>query len=138
MSQSLTRTLMPPLQPAEAAAFAATLYSETAESVLETQSSLLRGVEEATLGWLERRREAVDETERLLTRMVDCRSLDDLLEAQQNWVAGALQRLALDSVSFNPALVMLAYAPKSGAARTTAQVTSLPAPASGRKGPTRN
>lgn len=83
---------------------ASTLCNSGTEAVLNAQAELMKGVESAMTEWLHRRQEGIEEAYRLMARMRDSRDVTDILKAQQDWAAGALQRLAAD-VSTYPALL---------------------------------
>jgi hypothetical protein len=79
---------------------ATTFCNGGAEAFLDAQADLLKGVENAAAAWLHRRQEAISETYRLLARVRDSHDVLDIWKAQQDWAAGALQRLAADMSSY--------------------------------------
>lgn len=83
---------------------ASTFCNSGTEAFLSAQADLMKGVETAMTEWLHRRQEGIDEAYRLIARVRDSRDITDILKAQQDWAAGALQRLAAD-VSTYPALL---------------------------------
>lgn len=62
-----------------------------AGALLELQRDWLMAVEEATTGFLDRRRAALQQAIDLLEHAPDCRSLDDVLGLQRKLLAGSLQ-----------------------------------------------
>ena len=83
---------------------ASTFCNSGTEAFLNAQADLMKGVETAMTEWLHRRQEGIEEAYRLIARVRDSRDVTDILKAQQDWAAGALQRLAAD-VSTYPALL---------------------------------
>jgi hypothetical protein len=82
---------------------ASTFCNGGTEAFLDAQADMLKGVETAMAEWLNRRREAVLDAQRLVTRMRESRDVTAIWQAQQEWAAGALQRLAADVATY-PAL----------------------------------
>jgi hypothetical protein len=83
--------------------FKFTLFGWGAESVLRAESELLADAETTMAKWLQRRREAVLDTQRLVVQMRESRDLSDVFKAQQDWMAGAFRRLAEDAEGYQKA-----------------------------------
>lgn len=79
---------------------ASTLCNSGTEAFLNAQADLMKGVETAMTEWLHRRQEGIEEAYRLIARVRDSRDVTDILKAQQEWAAGALQRLAADVTTY--------------------------------------
>ena len=71
-----------------------------AEALLGLQADLLVGIEFALTDWMHRRHEAVLDAQRLIARARETQDTNELLRAQQEWMAGALRRMAADAASF--------------------------------------
>lgn len=97
---------------------ASTFCNRGAEAFLEAQFNLLKGVETALAQWLQRRHDSIEASYKLMARLRDSRDVKDIWKAQQDWAAGALQRLAAD-VSSYPA-PFGASAPRASEAMKTA------------------
>ena len=76
-------------------AFASGVLRE-AEVWTSAQCELLSGMGALWTQWARRQREAIDASSRSLQRMCECRSLADLVQIQQQWLADAAQRGAAD------------------------------------------
>ena len=55
--------------------------------------------------WLHRRHEAVLDAKRLIARVRESQDVNELLRAQQDWMAGAFRRMAADAGGFQSALM---------------------------------
>ena len=55
--------------------------------------------------WLHRRHEAVLDAKRLIGRVRESQDVNELLRAQQDWMAGAFRRMAADAAGFQSALL---------------------------------
>ena len=75
----------------------AALYE--AEAWVRAQRELVSGIAMLWTDWLKRRREAIDASIRPLQQMLDRRSLADLSEIQQQWLADAARRGVSDSAA---------------------------------------
>ena len=67
-----------------------------AEAWASAQCELLSGVEAMWVGWMQRRRDALDASTRSLTQICECRNVADILQIQQQWLTDAVQRTASD------------------------------------------
>jgi hypothetical protein len=83
---------------------ASTFCNSGTEAFLNAQADLMKGVETAMTQWLHRRQEGIEEAYRLMTRVRHSHDVTDIWKAQQDWAAGALQRLAADVTTY-PALL---------------------------------
>ena len=52
------------------------------------------------VGWMQRRREAMDASARSLTQICECRDLGDIIQIQQQWFADAVRRTTSDVSAF--------------------------------------
>ena len=85
------------------AALFGSVFNSGAEPVLQAQADLLASVETTLSGWLRRRHEAVRETQALVARLRGSSDPADFATAQQEWVSGAVRRLAADATAFQTA-----------------------------------
>jgi len=76
-------------------ALAAILHQ--AEAWTSVQGALLSQVETLWADWLHRRRDAVAAAGDSLQAMCDCHSLGELVQIQQRWLAGAIERSVADA-----------------------------------------
>src|ERR1700739_1445756 len=83
--------------------FKFTLFAWGAESVLRAESELLADAETTMTKWLQRRREAVLDTQRLVVQMRESQDLSDVFRAQQVWMVGAFRRLTEDAEGYQKA-----------------------------------
>jgi hypothetical protein len=74
-------------------------FGRSPDALLKAENDLLAGAETAMSEWLHRRREAVSDARRLFARIRESRDLSDVFKAQQDWMNGALRRLADDAES---------------------------------------
>ncbi len=79
---------------------ASTFCNSGTQALLDAQADLLKGMQSAMTEWLHRRREGIDDAYRLVARMRESRDVSEIWKAQQDWAAGALQRLAADVVAY--------------------------------------
>ena len=79
---------------------ASTMCNSGAEALLNAQSDMLRNLQSPLTDWMHRRREAIDDAYRLMERMRDSRELNEIVKAQQDWAAGAMQRFAADMAAY--------------------------------------
>src|SRR4051812_42819374 len=96
-------------------ALAAILHQ--AEAWTSVQSALLSRVETLWADWLYRRRDAVVAAGGSLQAMCDCHTLGELVQIQQRWLAGAIERSAADA----EALVSIPFALSESATRAPAR-----------------
>jgi hypothetical protein len=92
-----------------------------AEAMLAAQRSCLNQAETMLNGWMSRRREAMQDMQRLVTRLRDCQDVSEAMQAQQTWLAGAMRRLTEDAASCQQAMIsngmaLAAAAPQAVAA----------------------
>jgi hypothetical protein len=90
-----------------AAAFVGSVLNSGADPLLKAQADLLVSVESTMTDWLQRRHEAVAETQRLVARMRTISDPAELMKAQQDWVSGAFRRLAADAAAAQSATLQL-------------------------------
>ena len=76
-------------------ALAAIMHQE--EVWASAQGALLSRVETLWADWLHRRREAMSAASGSLQAMCDCHSLGELVQIQQRWLAGAIERSVADA-----------------------------------------
>ena len=88
-----------------------------AEAWTSVQGALLSRVEALWADWLHRRRDAVAAAGDSLQAMCDCHSLGELVQIQQRWLAGAIER----SVAEAEALVSIPIALSESATRARAR-----------------
>jgi hypothetical protein len=103
---------------------ACTFCNGSAEALLDAQADMLKGVGAAMGEWLQRRRDAIEDAQRLMVRMRESSDVTDIWKAQQEWASGALQRLAADVITYP---VLLANAGQH-AAEQPRQAQSKPPP----------
>jgi hypothetical protein len=63
---------------------------------LGNQAELLREVEAASRGFMQRRREAIESAQRSLEEIESARDVIEAMKVQQHWAADALQKLAAE------------------------------------------
>jgi hypothetical protein len=68
-----------------------------AEAWTSVQGALLSQVETLWADWLHRRRDAVAAAGDSLQAMCDCHSLGEVMQIQQRWLAGAIERSVADA-----------------------------------------
>ena len=93
-----------------------------AEAWASAQGALLSRVETLWADWLHRRREAMSAASGSLQAMCDCHSLGELVQIQQRWLAGAIERSVADA----EALVSIPIALSESATRTRARPAEAP------------
>jgi hypothetical protein len=93
-------------QNAAAALLSSTLLNTGTETLLSLQADFLVGMESAMTEWLHRRHEAVLDAKRLVARVRESQDINDLLRANQEWMAAAFRRMAADASSFQAALMI--------------------------------
>jgi hypothetical protein len=70
------------------------------EALLRTEAALLAGMETLTVDWLRRRRESVEDVQRLVTRTRETSGPAELFAAQQEWMNAELRRVSADMEGF--------------------------------------
>ena len=88
-----------------------------AEAWTSVQRALLSQVETMWADWLHRRRNAIAAASGSLQAMCDCHSLSELVQIQQRWLAGAIERSVADA----EALVSIPIALSESATRAPAR-----------------
>jgi hypothetical protein len=78
-----------------------------ADPVLKAQADLLETVASAMTDWMQRRQEAVVEAQRLIARLQTVASPAEMLKTQQEWMAGALQRMNADAIAYQASAMQL-------------------------------
>ena len=97
-------------------------FLREAELLIGAQSELLNNVEEAVQGWVQRQREALDNSARSMQRMYECRNIVDLMQAQQQFVTDCLLWMATEmrAIGKNAAAVTRTTVARAGEAAETA------------------
>src|ERR1700737_3357899 len=72
-------------------------FGPGADALFKAENDLLAGAETVMSEWLHRRREAITEAQRLFARIRESHDLSDIFKAQQDWMSGALRRMADDA-----------------------------------------
>ena len=93
-----------------------------AEAWTSVQRALLSQVETMWADWLHRRRNAIAAASGSFQAMCDCHSLGELVQIQQRWLAGAIERSVADA----EALVSIPIALSESATRTRARPAEAP------------
>jgi hypothetical protein len=75
---------------------AAAAMLREAESWANVQCEVLSGVEAMWIGWMQRRREAIDASTRSFAQICECSNLVEIVQIQQQWLADAVQRTTSD------------------------------------------
>ena len=88
-----------------------------AEAWTSVQGALLSQVETMWADWLHRRRDAIAAASGSFQAMCDCHSLGELVQIQQRWLAGAIERSVADA----EALVSIPIALSESATRARAR-----------------
>ena len=88
-----------------------------AEVWTSVQGALLSQVETMWADWLHRRRDAIAAASGSFQAMCDCHSLGELVQIQQRWLAGAIERSVADA----EALVSIPIALSESATRAPAR-----------------
>lgn len=110
MSQTISAFDFSEQQRAGAALFSNAVFNQGLEAMLAAQASLFVNGEAMLMAWMNRRHEAILDAQRLLARMRDCRDFSDAVQAQQEWMSGALKRLTDDAAGYQQAVQMLVSA----------------------------
>lgn len=71
-------------------------FLKEAELLIGAQNELLNNVEDAVQGWVQRQREALDNSARSFARMYECRNIVDLMQVQQQFVTDCLHWMATE------------------------------------------
>jgi ribose 5-phosphate isomerase len=72
-------------------------FADRTKDLLSVQADFLMGLENAITEWLNRRHEAIVDTQRLVSRLGDTQDPAEVWKAQQEWIANELHRLAADA-----------------------------------------
>jgi len=80
-------------------------FGPGAEAMLAVQRSCISQTETMLNGWMSRQREAMQDMQRLVTRLRDCQDMSEAMQAQQTWLAGAMRRLTEDAASCQQAMM---------------------------------
>src|SRR5690348_15674542 len=94
-----------------------------AEAWTSVQGAVLLQVETLWADWLQRRRDAIAAINYSLQAMCDCHSLGELVQIQQRWLAGAIERSMADAEALVSVPFALSEATTRAPART-AEVTT--------------
>jgi len=98
------------------------MMARPVEIWLHWHNDLLKAVEPATLGWLQRRRDGVDAALAALERLARCADLGEAASIQSDWIDGAIKRLNSDMAALTEQAITLSQE----AATVTRSVTQLP------------
>jgi hypothetical protein len=90
-----------------ATAFLGTVLESGADPLLKAQADLLESVALAMTDWMQRRQEAVVEAQRLIARLQTVASPAEMLKTQQEWMAGAFQRMNADAIAYQASATQL-------------------------------
>lgn len=112
------------------AAFFSSMFNAGADPLLQAQADLLASVETTMSGWLRRRHEAVQETQTLFARLRTSSDPAEFISAQQEWVSGALRRLAADAASYQTAAQDIAERARTWVPNAAASADAAPSAAS--------
>jgi hypothetical protein len=110
MSQTISAFDFTEQQRAGAALFGNAVFNHCVEAMLAAQASLFVNGEAVLMAWMNRRHEAILDAQRLLARMRECRDFSDAIQAQQEWMSGALKRLTDDAAGYQHAMQVLVSA----------------------------
>ncbi len=86
---------------------------KTADLWVETQARLFEQVDEVARRWLDRRREALDAARQSMEEMRRSSDIADLMRVQQDWVLGAVRRVAADITEMTGAALTFSQASAS-------------------------
>jgi hypothetical protein len=100
------------------------LFGQSADALFKVENDMLASAETVMTEWLQRRREAVSDTQRLFSRIRDSHDLSDVFKAQQEWMSGALRRLADDAETCRKATLGFAHMATSEAAKAEQAMAS--------------
>jgi hypothetical protein len=111
-----------------ATAFIGTVLNSGADPMLKAQADLLDSVGTAMTDWLQRRQEAVVDAQRLIAQLQAVSSPAEMLKAQQEWMAGAFQRMNADAIAYQASAAQLVEKSRHWVGRTveTTNGTSQP------------
>jgi Phasin protein len=70
------------------------------EALLRAEAALLAGMETLTVDWPRRRRESLEDVQRLVTRTRERNGPAELFAAQQEWMTAELRRVSADMQGF--------------------------------------
>jgi hypothetical protein len=92
------------------------------------QADLLASIELTMTAWLDRRHEAVLDTQRLVARLSGNTDPAEFLKVQQEWASGMFTRLADDTAAYQSAVLQLVNCARnwfpSGAESAASQVAA--------------
>lgn len=91
-------------------------FLKEAEFLIGAQTELLNNAKEAMQDWMQRQRDALDNSARSINRMYECRNFVDLMQAQQQLATDCLQWMAAEmrAIGRNAEAVTRAAAARAG------------------------
>jgi hypothetical protein len=89
---------------------AASAMTRPSDVWIESQAALFEHFDEMARRWLDRRREALDATRQSIDEMRRTSDIGEVFRIQQDWISGAMRRLAADLGEFGQATLGLAQA----------------------------
>jgi len=87
--------------------FNTAFFADRTRDLLSVQADFLLGLENAITEWLNRRHEAIIDTQRLVSRIGDTQDPAELWRAQQDWITNELRRLAADAAGYQAAAAQM-------------------------------
>ena len=134
MDESTQNIDLAKAQKTVAALIASTFCNGATGAFLDAQAGLFKGVETVMTDWLRRREEAIADAQRLVARMQESHDVSEILNAQQEWAAGALRRFAADVTVYPTLFTTAGWRVSETTKETVADVTPrgsevLPKPA---------
>ena len=82
-------------------------FADRTRDLLTVQADFLLVLENAITEWLNRRHEAIIDTQRLVSRISDTQDPTELWKAQQDWITNELRRLAADAAGYHSAATQM-------------------------------
>jgi hypothetical protein len=91
-------------------------FLKEAEFLIGAQTELLNNAKEAMQDWMQRQRDALDNSARSIHRMYECRNFVDLMQVQQQFTTDCLTWMAAEmrAMGRNAELVTRAAAARAG------------------------
>jgi len=77
-----------------------TWENENIETLLRTEAAILADMETFAVDWLRRRRESIEDVQRLVARTRERNDSAEFFAAQQEWVTAELRRVSADVEGF--------------------------------------
>jgi hypothetical protein len=91
-------------------------FLKEAEFLIGAQTELLNSAKEAMQDWMQRQRDALDNSARSIHRMYECRNFFDLMQVQQQFATDCLQWMAgeMSAIGKSTAVLTRAAAARAG------------------------